>query len=491
MSGHADNTSDLLSAGAAGGGIIIIISDKITMFTHKVSSAGFNGPYCYANDCNDGMGGGGAGGTILMDVSNIIGTLTINNVGGDGANIFAPVVPGGKVGPGGGGGAGALFMTSSTLPGNVIVENNGGINGVLTRSAADPWGATPGTNGLSFFNLVLPFDTALFKPNIDSVRIADSLITCNSFSFKGQTFTNFTPIILWHWDFGDGNIAVSQYAVHTYSSENPFPVKLIAADINVCKDSSTIIINPKIVEVDAGMRKQFCSNSPVTVTLNGNGNGSYAWTPALYLNDSTQQYPVAIINTTTTFYLTITHSGCSATDSVDIDIFTKPTLYISKSNDINCTLPYAKLNISGASQYLWSPAGTLSNSTADNPIANPAQTTMYFVTGTNNNGCTTKDSITIVADFSKGNIELPNTFTPNGDGVNDCFGIKYYRDVQNVTFIIYDRYGEKVFETKNAAECWDGYYKGQQIDPGNYVYYLSANTLCGYVVKKGSILLVR
>ncbi len=493
--GHADNTGLNFPqpGGGAGGGIAIIITDSLYMYTHKILSIGNDGQYCYSPDCNDGMGGAGAGGTILMVINKIIDTVTIQTNGGNGAHVLGSIASGGKVGPGGGVGGGAFFINSSSLPANATLINNYGINGHLAANSLNPWGATSGTSGLNFFNLVLPFDTVLFKSNIDSVRISDSLLSCNSFNFKGFAFTNLNPITSWYWDFNDGNTALTQNTTHDYLTGNTFSVKLIATDINGCKDSITDIINSKIVFIDAGQNSSLCSNTAVSVTLNGSGTGIYSWTPAQYLNDSTQLNPIATIDTTTTFYFSITSTGnnCQVKDSVKIVVNASPVLSISKSNDINCNLPYTKLNVTGASQYLWSPASSLNSNSIHNPIANPSITTTYFVTGTNNNGCNAKDSITVIADFSIGNILLPNSFTPNGDGLNDCYGISYYRDIQNLTFIIYNRFGEKVFETKNAAECWDGNYKGQQLDQGNYVYYLRAKTLCKEVIKKGSVLLVR
>ena len=165
-------------------------------------------------------------------------------------------------------------------------------------------------------------------------------------------------------------------------------------------------------------------------------------------------------------------------------------MLVSKSNDINCTLPFTKLKVTGASTFTWSPASSLNNVFSDHPIANPSSTTTYTVIGTNDQICIAGESITVMVDKT-GNIILPNIFTPNGDGLNDCFGLQFYRDVQNLDFIIYNRYGEKVFETRNSAQCWDGNFKGQKANPGSYVYYITAKTLCGDVIKKGSILLIR
>ncbi len=489
--GHTERVSTGSFLDGAGGGIAIIIADVYTSNSLKILASGYEARVCNVSGCNIGMGGGGGGGTVLLYVNQITDSVFVETKGGNGADMSGAIIPGGRVGTGGGGGGGVFFLNRSALAGNVSAVSTGGLNGVILADANNPWGATQGTGGITILDLPNPFDTILFKPNIDSVNIIDSLITCNSFSFKGEGFTNTNPINSWYWDFGDGTTALTQNAFHAYSVQNTYTVKLIVTDINGCKDSITTTVNPKIVTVDAGVNKSFCSNIPVSVILNGAGTGSFAWTPAVYLNDSTLQNPTATIGTTTTFYLTLANTGCTVSDSVKIIVTPVPVVNVSKSNDINCYLPYSRLKASGASAYLWQPSSTLNNSNIDNPIANPSVTTTYFVTGTNDNICYAKDSITVVANFSTGKFVLPNSFTPNRDGLNDCFGIRYYRDVQNLVFIIYNRYGVKIFETNNAAECWNGYYKGQPAEPGNYVYYLSAKTLCGDVVKKGNVLLIR
>lgn len=86
---------------------------------------------------------------------------------------------------------------------------------------------------------------------------------------------------------------------------------------------------------------------------------------------------------------------------------------------------------------------------------------------------------------------IPNAFTPNHDGFNECFGIKYWGVVSDFKLIIYNRWGQTVFSTTNANDCWDGKYKGVAASQGNYVYYIKAKTLCGPVEKKGNVLLIR
>jgi gliding motility-associated-like protein len=97
----------------------------------------------------------------------------------------------------------------------------------------------------------------------------------------------------------------------------------------------------------------------------------------------------------------------------------------------------------------------------------------------------------IISISTEGRFDIPNAFTPNGDGVNDCFGVKHWGDATVFHFMIFNRWGEKVFETKNINNCWDGRYKGQPADIGNYVYHIKSVNFCREQVKKGNVILIR
>lgn len=170
-----------------------------------------------------------------------------------------------------------------------------------------------------------------------------------------------------------------------------------------------------------------------------------------------------------------------------------PTIELTKSNDVNCTLGISKLTASGGTKYLWSPAESLSNPNISNPIASPAATTVYHVTVTTTLGCFAEDSIAVnvSADLAKNGIQIPNAFTPNGDGLNDCFGVKFLGAISDLKLSIYDRWGNRVFYTTNPNQCWDGRSKNQEISSGVFVYHVTATTLCGKIEKKGTVTLIR
>lgn len=86
---------------------------------------------------------------------------------------------------------------------------------------------------------------------------------------------------------------------------------------------------------------------------------------------------------------------------------------------------------------------------------------------------------------------VPNSFTPNGDGINDYFGVSG-EGIKNFTMNIYNRWGQLVFESTNVNDSWDGVYDGSLAPNGNYVYHIvSIPTEGRTAVKKGSLLLYR
>jgi len=73
---------------------------------------------------------------------------------------------------------------------------------------------------------------------------------------------------------------------------------------------------------------------------------------------------------------------------------------------------------------------------------------------------------------------IPNTFTPNGDGLNDTFGIAG-EGVQDFRMQIFNRWGQLIFESKNASDRWDGTFQGETVPMGTYVYKVSASSPTG------------
>jgi gliding motility-associated-like protein len=154
-----------------------------------------------------------------------------------------------------------------------------------------------------------------------------------------------------------------------------------------CSDTGivTVTVNPKPV-VNAGGNRAICLGSSTTITASG--ANTYAWTPATGLSCTNCASPVAtpIINTTYTVIGSTTF-GCKDTQQVTVTVNALPTVNATTTKSSICAGTNATLNASGATSYVWTPATSLSCSTCVAPVATPATTTTYTLTGTDGNGC--------------------------------------------------------------------------------------------------------
>ena len=106
------------------------------------------------------------------------------------------------------------------------------------------------------------------------------------------------------------------------------------------------------------------------------------------------------------------------------------------------------------------------------------------------NGCSATDQVTVIVEFDNV-IFVPNIFSPNGDDFNDILYVRG-QGVAELNFFIYDRWGEKVFETTTLDKGWDGTFRGKKMNNAVFVYYLQVTFIDGSeVTQKGDITLVR
>jgi len=285
------------------------------------------------------------------------------------------------------------------------------------------------------------------------------------------------------------------------SIANPLATPLISTTYYVTVTDALSCSNQDSVKIDIVSADNFtvnpdlqtCLNTPVQ--LQATGGFLYTWQPSLALNNSTVSNPVASPASTTTYSVIITESKCNESDTLTttVTVLPLPDVRAGKSNDIDCSQNQAQLTGSGAVSYSWSPGETLNSTTLSNPVATPIVTTLYFVSGADAFGCVNTDSITVnVTGANISNYLMPTAFTPNGDGLNDCFGIRYWGNIEALEFSIYNRWGERVFFTKNPADCWDGSYKGKKQNTGVFIYMIKASTRCTpEVFRKGTFTLIR
>jgi gliding motility-associated-like protein len=153
----------------------------------------------------------------------------------------------------------------------------------------------------------------------------------------------------------------------------------------------------------------------------------------------------------------------------------------------------AQLIAIGGQNYSWTPTDGLSCSNCASPLASPSQSTTYIVTGTNLSGCVQTDTIRVELDIRCNTPFIPTIFSPNAKGpqANESFCV-LSDCVEQFKLSIFNRWGEKVFESEDISQCWDGTYKGSEAAKGSYAFNLYIKRADETIVSKsGTITLVR
>jgi gliding motility-associated-like protein len=206
----------------------------------------------------------------------------------------------------------------------------------------------------------------------------------------------------------------------------------------------------------------------------------YLWSTG----DSTQSITVT---STGTYGVTITSGAlCSGFGEIDVAIFSESAVTISPDTTISRGYS-TTLEATGGIAYDWTPSETLDNPFSATPSATPTQTvTTYTVTVTVADGCeTTREvTVTLVDDFR---LDLPNLFTPNGDGINDVWVIENIF-TYNAEVFIFNRWGTEIFSTTNYQNDWNGSNNdGDPLTDGTYYYVVKV----GDKVYKGAVTILR
>lgn len=249
---------------------------------------------------------------------------------------------------------------------------------------------------------------------------------------------------------------------------------VIITDATGCQLVSTYSVGTLTnINAEAGEDMMLCVGN--AVVLNGSGGGTYSWSPASGLNSANAANPTASPVVTTTYVLTVSIGNCVDVDSVTVTMYDVPT--VDAGSDV--TIPTGGsigLNANGAVtgwDYVWAPAGSLNNPDITNPVATPEETTLYYVTVTDENGCTNVDSILVTV---VPGIRFPDGISPNGDGINDFWIIDHIELFPDAIVEIYNRWGQMLWQSAPGYPVpWDGRYKGEDLPVGTYYYVIRSD----------------
>jgi gliding motility-associated-like protein len=365
-----------------------------------------------------------------------------------------------------------------------------------------PWGTVVNTTGVYR-------DTLRYVYGCDSIRRTVNLIvqtfTSSSSSALicgGQTYTlpwgaivNSTGIYHDTLHYTSGCDSIRRTVSLTVQSP-----AIITFNPAICPGGSYtlpwgVTVNTAGIYSDTARYTTGCDSMIRKVTLRVTAAALYSLNVAI-CSDQTYILPWGTITNTPGIYRDTvrTATGCdSLVRVVDLTVNAVPVTTISKSNDVDCMLGIAKLEAGGGTRYSWTPAASLNNANIHNPVAAPSADTWYHVKITSDKGCTKQDSIEVKV--MAGNIQngypVPNAFTPDGDGKNDCFGLQALGFVSDFNLSIYNRWGQMIFHTNKSSGCWDGTYKGIKQNSGIYIFQVSGKGFCGNISRIGTFALIR
>lgn len=259
--------------------------------------------------------------------------------------------------------------------------------------------------------------------------------------------------------------------------------------------SVTGLIDPVVTAslVISASGNNSCAGTPITFTAaptNGGSTPVYQWVlngSAAGTNSPTFSDTFAngdVVSCTMTGGLACTTPANIISNSIIVNIFPLPVVNAGgdKTVEKGSTVVLTATASGNIADITWSPATGLDNNKILNPQASPASTTLYTITVETADGCTAMDTATVTV---FGGVSIPNTFTPNGDGVNDKWDIQNLDDYPNCVVRIFDRWGSEVYNSKGYYTAWDGTIKGRRLPVGTYYYLINLNNgarpLSGFV----------
>ena len=371
------------------------------------------------------------------------------------------------------------FATAGTYPVKLLVTTNNGCNSLVKIKDV----------------IVNPQPLARFSFT-DTACLPDALIQFrNTSSIANGTENTFTYL----WNFGDPgsglqNSSTAINPVHTYLTEGPFTVKLRVTSGSGCIDDTTIILNTIHPQPKADFRfgkPSVCLGDNVRLIDQSDPKDGalYQWYWDFGDNgNAIDQNPVHTYSATGTYTVNlymINSFGCmSDTSTKEFSVYPYPVidagpdqLVLEGENTI------LQATASGNDmQFVWTDNTYLSNSNILRPTCTPLNDITYTLTVTGRGGCPVVDNVKVSVLKTP---RIPNTFSPNNDGINDLWEIQYLKTYPKARVQVFTRTGQLVFESTGYSRPWNGTKNGAALPVDTYYYIIEPESgrapVTGYV----------
>jgi gliding motility-associated-like protein len=342
-------------------------------------------------------------------------------------------------------------------PGAQYVWSNASTSQTINATAAGTYYVTVTANNCSSSDTIVI--TAVQPPNVGSDTSAcEGVPIVLTAGVVGQSYL---------WNDNSTNATLTAITTGTYWVE-------VTNGACVMRDSIDVTVFALPI-IDLGNDTTLCPGN--TLTLNaGNPGSSYAWSTGA-------QSQTIVADSADMYVVTVTGTGnCLSTDSITIG-YLAPLNFseeVSLCGSFNITLDAGN---PGAT-YQWSNGAT--SQTIEVSTAGDYGVMVDL------GGCILYDTTTVTGVAGEGIVFIPNTFTPNKGGPNEIFYV-YGDGINDFSMMIFNRWGQLIFQTNDINKGWDGYFKGQICQVDTYVYVVQYRTVCAEktIKKVGHVNLIR
>ena len=323
-----------------------------------------------------------------------------------------------------------------------------------------------------------------------------------TFSDQGSGYTKL------HWNFGNGASIASAdgtgpYAI-TYNTPGEKTVVLEATSSRGCTVISSksfyVALKPQTPQININ-NNVFCFGDIIKLSSAEVQDAKYFWNgPNGFIATEREiTLPVTSIAQVGTYRLTIKVGECTS-DFGSVEVTTIAPAPVSMFNTdpalpgkFAAPVPIRFINASKyAQRYEWD-FGDGFSSEDEHPLHTYTKAGKYQIKlrVLNENGCEDSHTLSDLVILDNSTLEIPNSFTPNGDGINDYFNVNL-ANLKTYSIDIFNRYGDKVFHSANIFDSWNGNYQNNAVPVGAYFYVINGTDLFGKVIRKsGSITLIR
>lgn len=348
--------------------------------------------------------------------------------------------------------------------------------------------------------VIVPLQVFQINAAFDSIKLE-----CNKSLTVPFTNTSVNLSLDFVWNFGGTGTSTDVNPIYTFPDTGRYIVQLSTSYGALCPDTFTQVVDVFLdgAEIMASDSQIVCRGDTVLLTAtnllaNYNQIINYAWTPTanILTGQGTDSVDV-LANADLDFYVVgINDAGCKDTAIAHVNVTNiSPALTIVALPDSIFVGQSSQLYATNFLEYTynWTPDTTLSAYDIYNPEAKPRQTTTYYLS-VSNQYCTHDDSVTVYIKApvcANPVVFVPSAFSPDGDGYNDVLMVNG-NNINEMTMVIYNRWGQRVFETNDQNIGWDGTFEGQELPPDVYGYYMQCK--CdegGALFLKGNITLLK